>query len=61
MKTTQTTPRRLPKLWFRLSETGGNIVQLAGLALGAVLLYLDAHIAIADGVRIALMLLGWNV
>jgi hypothetical protein len=61
MKTTQTTQRPLPKLWFRLSETGGNIVQLAGLALGAVLLYLAAHLAIADGVRIALMLLGWLV
>ena len=51
----------LPKLWFRLSETGGNIVQLAGLVFGAGLLYLSAHIAIVDGVRIMLMLLGWLV
>ena len=51
----------LPKLWFRLSETGGNIVQLAGLLLGMGLLYLSAHISIIAGVRIALMLLGWLV
>ena len=47
MRTAQTTQRPLPKLWFRLSETGGNVVQLAGLVLGAALLYLAAHLAIS--------------
>src|SRR5690348_9668568 len=61
MQTPQAIQRPLPKLWFRLSETGGNAVQLAGLVLGAMLLYLAAHLAIADAVRIALMLLGWLV
>src|SRR5436305_11103613 len=61
MQTSQAIQRPLPKLWFRLSETGGNVVQLAGLVLGAMLLYLAAHLATADGVRILLMLLGWLV
>lgn len=61
MQTPRAIQRPLPKLWFRLSETGGNAVQLAGLVLGAMLLYLAAHLAIADAVRIVLMLLGWLV
>jgi hypothetical protein len=59
--TTNKAQRSLPKLWFRLSETGGNAVQLAGLALGSGLLYLSAHLTIVDSVRIVLMLLGWLV
>jgi hypothetical protein len=61
IKTTEKVRAPMPKLWFRLSETGGNLVQLAGLVLGAVLLYLAAHLAIIDGARIILMLLGWFV
>ncbi len=59
--TTKKTQPSLPKLWLRLSETGGNAVQLAGLLLGAGLLYLSALLALADVVRIVLMLLGWLV
>src|ERR671938_1619973 len=48
-----------PPLWARMSVVTGNMVQLAGLVLGAALLYLAAHSAVASGVRIALMILGW--
>lgn len=58
---TQKAQKPMPKLWFRVSEAQGNMVQLGGLVLGAGLLFLAAHIAVADGLRVALMLLGWLV
>jgi hypothetical protein len=60
-KTVEKTQKPLPKLWLRLSETQGNIVQLGGLILGAGLLYLAAHLMIASSVRVVLMLLGFVV
>lgn len=57
----QKSQKPLPKLWFRLSETRGNIVQLGGLILGVGLLYLSAHLTGINAVRVALMLLGWLV
>jgi hypothetical protein len=51
----------LPQLWFRLSVRSGVLVQLAGVLIGAALLFLAAYIDTIDGVRIALMLLGWLV
>jgi hypothetical protein len=42
-----------------MSVPVGNVVQLAGLALGAALLYVAAHLHTADWLRVLLMLLGW--
>jgi hypothetical protein len=50
-----------PKLWFRMSIVTGNIVQLLGLVIGAVLLYLAARLRVATVARVVLMLLGWFV
>jgi hypothetical protein len=41
-----------------VSVAKGNLIQLAGLALGASLLYLAAHLQAAGAVRVALMLVG---
>jgi hypothetical protein len=50
-----------PPFWFRLSVTAGNLIQLAGLLVGAGLIYAAAHMQGADIVRILLMVLGWIV
>ena len=61
IKPPETARRPLPKLWFRMSIVTGNIVQLMGLVIGAILLYLAAHLSIATAARVILMLLGWFV
>ena len=53
--------RPLPKLWVRVSVATGNSLQLAGLVLGAGLLFLAAHLQASVAVRIVLMVLGWLV
>ncbi len=50
-----------PPFWVRLSVTAGNLLQLAGLILGAVLLYAAAHMEAASIVRILVMIVGWLV
>jgi hypothetical protein len=55
--TSQTIAR--PPFWLRLSVTAGNLLQLAGLVVGAVLLYVAAHIEAISIVRIIIMLFGW--
>jgi hypothetical protein len=50
-----------PPLWARLSVTTGNVIQLAGLLLGAAMLYFAGHTSAADSVRIVLMILAWAV
>jgi hypothetical protein len=61
MQTPQRDPRPLPKLWVRVSVVTGNSLQLAGLVLGAGLLFLAAHLQASVALRIVLMLLGWLV
>lgn len=56
------TPPPRPALWLRMSVPVGNAVQLAGLASGAVLLYLAARAqSAAVGIRVALLLIGFAV
>lgn len=51
--------RSYPPLRIRLSITAGNLAQLAGLVIGAVLLYAAAQIQAANIVRVVLMIVGW--
>jgi len=44
-----------------MSVAKGNLIQLAGLVLGASLLYLAAHLRAAGAVRVALMLVGFVI
>ena len=55
---TQAIPR--PPLWIKLSVVQGNLLQVAGLLLGAILLYLAAHGA-APLIAIVLMIVSWIV
>jgi hypothetical protein len=48
-----------PPFWLTLSIPAGNLLQLAGLLLGALILYGDAHLAAPAALRVVLMLLGW--
>ena len=48
-----------PPFWMRLSVTGGNLLQPAGLVLGAILLYAAAHTDAPGIIRIVVMLAGW--
>ncbi len=50
-----------PPFWFRLSVTAGNLIQLAGLLVGAGLIYAAAHMQGSDIIRILLMVLGWII
>ncbi len=56
-----TAPPPRPPFWFRLSIVSANIIQLAGLSAGAMILYDDSRLQAADVVRIVLMLLGWLI
>jgi hypothetical protein len=57
--TVERQPPPRPALWLRMSVPVGNVVQIAGLAIGAGLLALAARWHVADPLRVALMLLGW--
>ena len=59
--TTQTASIPRPGLWARLSVTSGNLVQLAGLGLGTLLLYAAANLQVASAVRVTLMLIGFLI
>jgi hypothetical protein len=49
-----------PPFWLTLSIPAGNLIQVAGLLLGAAILYWDAHIPQAPVViRVLLMLVGF--
>ncbi|MEP7284421.1 MAG: hypothetical protein ABI947_01475 [Chloroflexota bacterium] len=48
-----------PPFWTRFSVTTGNIIQVTGLIFGAALLYIDAHLTVADILRIVLMIVAW--
>ncbi len=50
-----------PGLWIRMSVAKGNLVQLAGLVIGASLLDLAAHLRATGVVRVALMLIGFVI
>ena len=54
-------PARRPAFWFRVSILAGNLLQLAGLAAGSWVLYMDARLEGAAVLRVALMLLGWLI
>ncbi|MHB8627185.1 MAG: hypothetical protein ACYDBJ_05290 [Aggregatilineales bacterium] len=56
--TSQAVPR--PPLWIRLSIVQGNLLQMAGLLIGVILLYLAAHGA-ASLIAIILMIVSWAV
>ncbi len=51
-------PKR-PPFWFQLSIPAGNLLQLAGIILGAALLYLAANLPALGALRVLLMILGW--
>jgi hypothetical protein len=53
------TARARPALWLRLTIPAGNTVQLAGLALGGLLLAIAARWHTGTAVRVALMLVGF--
>jgi len=59
--TANTSAQSRPPFWARLSVTAGNLLQLAGLVLGAILLYVAAHMEAASIVRTIIMILGWLV
>lgn len=48
-----------PPFWARLSIPAGNLLQVAGLALGAGILYVDGGIAAVAGIRILLLAIAW--
>ena len=48
-----------PSFWFKLSIPAGNVLQIAGLAVGGALLLAAARLAQFTGIRVVLMLLGW--
>src|SRR5690348_5767961 len=48
-----------PPLWARVSIPAGNAIQLAGLALGAALLVVNAHLHAPAPARVVLMLVAW--
>jgi hypothetical protein len=50
-----------PPFWLRLSILQGNLLQLAGLAVGAWIMYLGGQAVSAPILRVALMILGWLV
>lgn len=52
------TPPR-PPFWLKMSIWSGNLLQLAGLVIGACILYLDARLQTTAALRVILMLLGW--
>ena len=56
-KTPEGPPR--PPFWFKLSIAAGNIMQLVGLLIGAMLLLAAARLTQFTGIRVLLMLLGW--
>ena len=58
---TQSASAPRPQLWTRLSVSTGNLVQLVGLGLGALLLYVAANIQVASTLRVVLMLIGFLI
>lgn len=50
-----------PPFWVKLSVVQGNVLQVAGLVVGAGLLYMAAHNSLGALIAIVLMLLGWLV
>lgn len=50
-----------PPFWLRLSIPAGNALQLCGLILGGALLFLDARLTAAAGLRVLLMFVGWFI
>jgi hypothetical protein len=50
-----------PGLWTRMSVSKGNLVQLAGLVLGALLMVIAANFRAAEVVRVVLMLVGFLI
>jgi hypothetical protein len=48
-----------PPFWWRVSVLQGNVMQLAGLAIGVGLLFAAAHVQAPAVLLVLLMLLGW--
>jgi hypothetical protein len=48
-----------PPFWLTLSVSAGNLLQVAGLILGALILYGDAHWQTVGVLRVVVMLVGW--
>ena len=59
MPTSSIVPPPRPPFWLRLPIVTANLIQLAGLIVGAAILYVDAHLQSSDVVRVILMLIGW--
>jgi len=53
--------RPRPPFWIRLSITAGNLVQVTGLIIGGLVMYLAAHLDVSTLLRVILMILGWLV
>ncbi len=50
-----------PPFWTRLSVIMGNLVQLAGLVLGSVVIVLSARLDVTGLFRIGLFVVGWFI
>lgn len=50
-----------PPFWFRMSVNAGNVAQVAGLLIGAGLLYWAAHSQLSAVVLVVLMILSWLI
>ena len=48
-----------PPFWYRLSIVAGNDLQLAGLVIGGLFLYLAAHSVHSAVIQVVLMLVAW--
>jgi len=57
MATSRASSNPRPGLWLRMAVSTGNVVQLAVLVAGALLLYLAASTQAAGAVRVVLMLM----
>ena len=54
-------PSPRPPFWARLSNTSGNLLQIAGMVIGCAVLYAGAHAALAPVLRILLTIIGWLI
>ncbi len=50
-----------PPFWMHFSVTMGNLIQLAGIAIGIWVMYVAAHLDTVTLLRVILMILGWLI
>lgn len=59
MKETEVKAPPRPPFWIRLSNTSGNLLQFAGVAVGSGVAYAAAQPDLAGILRVALLVVGW--